>query len=834
MDKNNITPLSELLDSLRDIEGFPIGKDEDILALSDPPYYTACPNPYINDFIKEHGKPYDEKTDNYHREPFVGDVSEGKNDPIYNIHSYHTKVPPKAIEEYIKHYTTDGDIIFDGFCGTGMTGNAASKLNRKSILSDISPIASFIAYNLNNNIDFTAFINKINEIINETVEECSWLYQTQHHYPTDDNEGSGKINYVVWSDIFQCPYCGNEYIYWDLAVNFDNNEVKKEFHCKNCGALISKDQSPKVFKKIFDDIINKEIKQPKQAPVLISYIYNKKKYIKDPDHEDFSLISKIDEKAIPYWIPFSPMMNKFGKWGDTWRAGYHNGITHAHHFYTKRNIWVLSKIYNLISKITNRRLYNSVLFFFTSLYSRSHRMNRYMPNHNRHVGPLSGTLYVSSLQVEINIFQIAKDKLKRFSKIKNQIRTNAFVSLQSLTSLDQIISKNTIDYIFTDPPFGDNLMYSELNFILESWIKLYTNTVGEAIINESQQKKLEEYRQLMTESFIVCYKILKPKRWITVVFHNSKSSVWNAIQESLTKAGFIIANVNLLDKKKSTTKQLFYSGTVKGDLIISAYKPSNNFEERFLKSAGENLEIDFIHQFLDNLPKQPAIERTEKMLYSKMLAYYVQRGYEIRYNANSFYKMLRENFVEEDGYWFLGDQLEAYHEFKKKMKLEGLSEVQQGAMMLFITDEKSALLWLYNFLQEPKSFSDIYTAFTKLSEISGDRVPDLKELLENNFISEDGTYRLPKTDSEKNTVTEKRERELLSEFNTLLLEAKSSRKKLKDVRKEAIKHGFEVCYKTNRFEDILQLAKRLDRNIIESDGEISKFVEVAELKVEGF
>ncbi len=111
-------PLKNLLPSLRTIEGFPIGKDEDILALSDPPYYTACPNPYINEFIEAFGKPYDPKTDDYERTPFVGDVSEGKNDPVYNAHSYHTKVPYKAIIPFIEHYTQKGDLIFDGFCGT--------------------------------------------------------------------------------------------------------------------------------------------------------------------------------------------------------------------------------------------------------------------------------------------------------------------------------------------------------------------------------------------------------------------------------------------------------------------------------------------------------------------------------------------------------------------------------------------------------------------------------------------------------------------------------------------------------------------------------------------
>ena len=113
--------IEELREKLKDpqfkaIEGFPIGKDEDILALSDPPYYTACPNPWIKNFIEEWEKQKkpSEDDETYHREPFAADVSEGKSDPIYNAHSYHTKVPHKAIMRYILHYTEPGDIVFDG------------------------------------------------------------------------------------------------------------------------------------------------------------------------------------------------------------------------------------------------------------------------------------------------------------------------------------------------------------------------------------------------------------------------------------------------------------------------------------------------------------------------------------------------------------------------------------------------------------------------------------------------------------------------------------------------------------------------------------------------
>ena len=217
----------------RKIEGFPIGEDEDILALSDPPYYTACPNPFIEDFIKYYGKRYD-PDETYSREPFASDVSEGKNDPIYNAHSYHTKVPHKAIMRYILHYTEPGDIVFDGFCGTGMTGVAAqlcgdrktveslgyrvlpdgnvldeddkpfSRLGaRRAILNDLSPAATLIAHNYNTPVDVEAFQREARHILKEVEEECGWMYETVHA----DGRTKGRINYTVWSDVFVCPEC---------------------------------------------------------------------------------------------------------------------------------------------------------------------------------------------------------------------------------------------------------------------------------------------------------------------------------------------------------------------------------------------------------------------------------------------------------------------------------------------------------------------------------------------------------------------------------------------------------------------------------------------------
>lgn len=808
--------LKSKLPELKKIEGFPIGSDEDILALSEPPYYTACPNPYIADFIKEHGKPYDEATDVYHREPFVGDVSEGKNDPIYNAHSYHTKVPHKAIMKYIEHYTDEGDIVLDGFCGTGMTGVASQLLNRKAILSDLSPIATFIAYNYNHKVDINDFNKKSIQILDEVEKECGWMYETDHLINGKPSQEKGRINDIIWSDVFCCPFCNNELIFWDVAVNEGN--VKDDYKCESCSAIMKKSNCERLKVSLFDDIIQEYITHSKQVPVQINYTFRNKRFIKKPDKQDILLLEKIYSAKIPYWVPIRKIHAGF----NTNQPIQSHNFTFVHHFFTKRNLYTLSVFYN---KIGNN---NFLKFLFTSVLNNLTKRYRYRTTGG---GGPSGNLYIPSLSKELNPINAYKAKISSFECLGNDMQIS-LISNQSTTCLTNI-TNNSIDYIFTDPPFGENIMYSEMNLIWESWLKAHTNSQDEAIMNSTQLKGLLEYNVLMLRSFKEYYRVLKPKRWITVEFHNSSSKVWNGIQDGLAKAGFIIAQVSVLDKMQGSFKQVTAAGSVSNDLVISAFKPESQFENRFLSFAGKDLETDFIKQFLSQLPIHPSIERTEKMLYSKMLSFYIQHGYEVNMDAKTFYKMLNTVFVEQDGLWFTSEQISMYSEYKKKMKLDGIDDLKSGSMFLFVTDEKSSLVWLYNFLTEARSFSDIHTAFTQLANIQGDNVPELRELLEQNFIFENDKYRRPKSEPEHSQIFDKREKALLREFESLLIKAKTEKGKIKLVRKEALLFGFEMCYKTRRYQDILTITNKLDKSIIENSSELNDFVEAAEIMIKG-
>lgn len=831
----------EDIDKVRDIEGFPDAKDEDIIALSNPPYYTACPNPFISDFIENIGSKFDENTDNYHREPFSADVSEGKNDPFYMAHGYHTKVPHKAIMRYILHYTNPEDLVLDGFCGTGMTAVAALECGnidhifyehlkkeigefkcgkRNAIVSDISPIASFIAGNYTNEIDMTKFLNMISLIIDNLKNKFGWMYETKA-YSDINNCQKGIINYTVWSDVYICSSCSKEYVYWDVSIDEDMLNEKNEKICPHCDMKIDKKNIIRAYELKEDAKSGKTYKQVKQVPVMIKYTIGSSQFKKKPDANDIELISKIENEANQSWYPQNniPM-------GDKTSEPLNKFIDRVDKFYTSRNLFILSKFYEEFDKIPEIRYKNFAKFVFSSIYSRSHKMNRYMPNYNRHVGPLSGTLYFPFFMAEINIFNLVSDKLDAIVRI-GDINENAITSIQSATDLKNI-TDNSIDYIFTDPPFGDNIMYSELNFVNECWNKVLTNNQSEAIMNKTQRKKLFEYQELMTRAFCEYFRVLKPGRWITVEFHNSKNSVWNAIQEAISVAGFVVADVRTLDKQKGTTNQLSYGYAVKQDLVITAYKPREKFvKEMYNKNGSEETAWEFVHQHLGNLPVvvirnskiEIIAERQAYLLFDRMVAYHIMHGLSVPVDASQFYRELDKRFLMRDDMYYLVDQVNEYDTARI------INDVEPIQYELFVTNEKTAIAWLYQQLEVPQTYSELQPQFMQeVKKIDKfEKIPELSSLLEENFIQDEkANWYIP--DLSKNSdIIKLREKKLLKEFESYL----NSKGKLKLFRTEAIRVGFANLWSEKKYNLIIEVAERLPESVIQEDDKLLMYYDIS-------
>lgn len=263
--------LRKKLPELKQIEGFPIGEDDDIINLSDPPYYTACPNPWLN-------KVYSENNKNV-LVPFSDDLSVDDRHSVYSYHPYHTKVPPTIIKKLIEYYTDEGDVVLDIFCGSGMTGVAARESNRTIIESDLSPIATFISAVNSTSFDTSKVIYQINKIIDKVENKLGWMYKTEK------NNVLYKANYYVWSDVFSCPECCKEFPIFPYGVIHHGNKVetRKEFKCPHCGLSLN-------IRKI-NRVIESDSK--KAIPVWVNAGQGKTRINQETNEYDLSLIDKI-------------------------------------------------------------------------------------------------------------------------------------------------------------------------------------------------------------------------------------------------------------------------------------------------------------------------------------------------------------------------------------------------------------------------------------------------------------------------------------------------------------------------------------------------------------
>ena len=905
----------------RKIEGFPIGKDEDILALSDTPYYTACPNPWLADFVKGYGTPYDPKQP-YNREPFAADVSEGKTHPIYNAHSYHTKVPHRAIMKYILHYTQPGDVVFDGFCGTGMTGVAAQLcgdrtevqelgyritedgaiLNeegkafckmgaRRAILNDLAPAATFIASNYNTPIAPDEFEREATHLLARVESECGWMYQTMH----TDGKTKARINYTVWSEVFACPECTTEIVFVKEAFDHKTKEVRDEFPCPKCKVTLTKNKLDLLYESKHDSIVGKAMKVPKRVPVLINYTVGKRKYEKEPDENDMAILSRIEKLPVPKEIPALEIpdmqMMRVGRMQPS-------AIKYVHQFFLPRAGHALASLWKNAESVQSKAMRSFLLFFVEQAIWTSSVLNRYRPSGFSQVNQyLSGVFYVPSQHSEISPWYVLEGKLDRLTKTFGLLcpeLARSIVATQDCAKI--LIPDESVDYIFTDPPFGENIYYSDLNILVESWHRVRTNSGPEAIVDKVKEKSLQDYQRFMQRCFEEYYRVLKPGRWMTVEFSNSQASVWNSIQTTLQQAGFVVANVAALDKVQHSFQSVTSPTAVKQDLVISAYKPNGGLEDRFAK-RGETEEgvWDFTRTHLKNLPVVKArggqlefvAERDPRILYDRMVAFYVGHSTPVPLSSAEFQVGLAEKFPERDGMFFLPEQVNEYD--KKRAQVENI-----GQLSIFVEDERSAINWLRNFLKSRPSVSqDIQPEFMQQLGASWKKWearPEMSALLDQNFLCYDGIGEVPSQihaylstqfkelrnlpkdsaqlknkaknrwyvpDPKKNVDVETlRNKRLLEEFWSYLPEGYTppalsgskgqtlpgltvarpkipKGKKLKQLRTEAVRVGFKHCYQQKDYTTILVVAEMIPESVLNEDEQLQMIYDTAITRTAG-
>ena len=737
------------------------------------------------------------------------------------------------------------------------------------VLGDLSPAATFIAANYNIPFDVAEFAEAAKKLLDDVEKEIGWMYETLH----TDGETKGKINYTVWSEVFACPECAGDVVFGREAVDAETKRVRKEFPCPECGATLTKTRLVKKTSARWDSALARPVAEHQRVPILIDYLTSTGRHEKEPGQQDLQLLHRIATMEAESGLPLDRMMHvptDVTKWGDKWRAGSAS-FQYVHHLFFPRAARTLAVLWRHVRRTADPRLRNMLTFLAEQAILGMSTLNRYGATHFSQVNrQMSGVYYVSSQISECSLRYNLTNRVVRLPKTFTPMYSRAGHS--TITTGDcgvMRIPPDSVDYIFTDPPFGDSLAYSELNFVNEAFHGVFTTQAPEAIVSTTQAKQLGEYQFLMRRCFSEYARVLKPGRWITVVFHNSRNAVWNAIQEGISAAGFVVADVRTLDKKSGSYNQVMASGAVKQDLVISAYKPSREQEARFKLNAGtEEGAWAFVRDHLKHLPvfvakktdvAEVVAERLDYLLFDRMVAFHVQRGASIPLSAAEFYEGLQQRFAVRNGMYFLPNQ--AVEHDRKRLRVERIEQLP-----LIVTDEKSAIEWLRLALKDrPRTFQAVHPDFFR--ELGGwqkhEQPLELSTLLEQNFLCYDDDGDVPcqihaylssnyKTarnllkddldlrkrakdrwyvpDANKSTDLAKlRERTLLREFETYRL---PSQRRLAKFRLEAVRAGFRRAWGKGDHDTILEVARKIPDKVLREDVQLLMWYDQAKMRKE--
>jgi len=716
-------------------------------------YYSAGPNPNLRRFVEQHATPYDPETDDYDVPPFDQPITTTKATAIYNMHTYWSKKPPDAIRQYVRHYTEPGDLVLDPFCGSGTTALAALMEGRATIAIDLSPAATFITKNYCTPVDVDELQRAFEELRARVKPEMDWLYETR----CDRCDGRATTGYTVYSYVFQCPRCLEKFPLFDCVEAMGQTATGKPKKIRACPYCYERGH--------VEEISTRKHKRFDPVPVLVSYLCQEgctprraQRRHNDPDPKkraffekyDLGKLREIEAREIPHWYPPHRMMNVESDtepWGDKWRAGTSNFRTVAELF-TRRNLWALAVLLDGIRSIGN----NALSFAFHSNVLSASIMQQYREAGG---GFAKGTYYVPQIFVERDQWGCLSRKVSDVVKGKTAINreltsTQVQISTQSATDMSDVLS-NSVDYVFTDPPYAGNVQYGELNFIWEAWLSFDTHWHDEeVVVNDTRGKTDADWARMMRRAMEECYRVLKPGRWISLCYHDTSEGTWQLVQDLMTEVGFIPEQSDTalyIDTDQKSFNQLMAEKVTRRDLVINFRKPRPGELIAQLTLFGDEDAATFaekaraiLREALEERPGSPA-----DRLYDELVSRMVRKGEFERHNFDELLHSVAEEVVTppsqggEGGgaHWYLLETADQVDEAESAR--EAAAAAQLEAFMQAYLEENPA---------EPGvHYSDLFEQYLPVQDKPRRLLAEwLPEFF---FKTPEGTWRPPASDEER-------------------------------------------------------------------------------------
>jgi len=487
-----------------------------------------------------------------------------RTDSIYNCHSYLTKVPIGAVLPFIDAFTKPGDTVLDLFAGSGMIGLAAVRVGRRAELSDISVLGKHIATGYLTRVDSHILQETADMVMVMAREKLGDLYQTER---ASDGARVEMVR-TVWSFTYRCPQCSTPLVFFEHVSPTGGSPQS----CPSCKHAFVKRLWARDADVPVQVVVNGENRRLTEQAVS------------DRDRERIAIAMHDPRQAKIPSQPISEQREMFSRSG-LGKAG----LTETKAFFSARNAIALYELWTAINEVTDACLRKKLRFCFTAILPRASR--RYQWSLKRPLNAQNQTYYIAPVYYEWNVFELFQRKVSASIRADEELYqgrdlfdegSGEPVASYTITSASDLahLESNSIDYVFTDPPFGSNIFYSDMNLFHEAWLGTITDATEEAVVHTTGKRKsgsAERYEALLNAAFSESFRVLRSGGHMSVVFGNSSGNVWGMVQRALRESGFdpVPVHVSVLDKGQRSVKGLT-SGSesvVTVDLVMTVRKP---------------------------------------------------------------------------------------------------------------------------------------------------------------------------------------------------------------------------------------------------------------------
>ena len=520
-------------------------------------------------------------------------IRAARTDPVYNCHAYLTKVPIGGILPFIEQFTQPGDLVLDPFAGSGMTGIAAAMLGRRAHLSDIAVLGQHITRGYLTEVSPAELRKVARAAVREARQALGGIYISRR---VSDGKYVEMVR-TVWSFSYVCPGCSAPMVY---------------FRHLRQGGSVQPDSCP----TCKHGFARRSWRRAEDAPVLVVVRGENGELVEqEPQEVDFKAIKKASTDPRQARVPSLRI--------DEHREMYRrsalrkHGLTETRLFFSPRNAVALLELWNSINRVGDQHLRTKLRFVFTAILPRASR--RYQWGAKRPLNAQNQTYYIAPVYYEWNVFDLFLRKVEAAIRADEEIframplfahelARNVCYDLASADSLS-FLDDESVDYVFTDPPFGSNIFYSDMNLFQEAWLNSSTDYSCEAVIHTTGDKKngaAKRYEALLRGAFREVFRVLRPGHYMSVEFGNSNGAIWGLVQRALRETGFssVPVHVAILDKGQRSVKGLNSGteGVVTVDLVLTVRKPEQDEKPKLrqLKVANADELIDEALKTLDD------------------------------------------------------------------------------------------------------------------------------------------------------------------------------------------------------------------------------------------